>query len=103
MRASMAANGIDVAYGSAGDVLGDQAQMAAEDSLAITRNGERETMSFRAQAANWAGERMAARSRKRGAIIGTAFKVGATALSAASQVGQINAPVIDKVNTPKAG
>ncbi|HEX8577997.1 MAG TPA: hypothetical protein VF655_00195 [Allosphingosinicella sp.] len=91
MRAAMAANGIDLDYGSASDVLGDQAQNAAEDAAALTHNSEREAMGFRQSAANWAGEAAAAKARKRGAIVGTVFKVGATALSSASQVGKINA------------
>ncbi len=89
MRASMAANGIDVAYGSAADVLGDQAQNAAEDSRAIMEEAQQEVVGFRQRASNQMAEAAAAKSRRRGAIVGTAFNVASTALGTASQIGKI--------------
>lgn len=90
-RAAIASNGIEVGYGSAVDVMGDSAQNAAEDQRAIVNNANRERLGFLIDASNYRGEAAAAKSRKRGAIIGTALNMAGTALGSASQVGKINA------------
>jgi hypothetical protein len=90
-RAAMAANGIEVGYGSAVDVQGDAQTNSLEDQRNIVNNAGRERQGFLIDASNFMGESAAAKARKRGAIISTGLNVVGTALSTASQVGKLSA------------
>ena len=89
-RASMAANGIELGYGSPVDVMGDAAVNAEEDSRNIVGNYQRERQGYLIDASTYLAQRQAAKAAKRGAIISTAFNVMGTALGAASQVGKLS-------------
>ncbi len=90
-RAALAANGIDLSFGSAADFLTDTAVVGQEDSATIRENAMRETRGFEISASNYAGKASAARSRATGQAISGAFSVVSTALGGAQQIKGMNA------------
>lgn len=90
-RAAMAANGIDLSFGSAAETLGDTAMMAQEDRGTIRENTRREQMGYDINAANYAMKAKAARGAASGALISGLFQVGSTLAGAASRMGSIKA------------
>jgi hypothetical protein len=90
-RAAMAANGIDLSFGSAAETLGDSAMMAQEDRGTIRENTRREQMGYDINAANYAAKAKAARSAATGAIWSGIFQAGSTIAGAASRLGSIKA------------
>lgn len=90
-RATMAASGLDVTFGSAADLLTDTAMLGYEDSAIIAENTAREVKGFEINAANYTMQGRAAKARGKAALISGALDMGSTILGGASQVGKIKA------------
>jgi hypothetical protein len=74
--AAMAANGMDIGFGSALDTLVDTAMLGELDALTIRQNSERESYDFKVQAANQTAQgnlnRMEASSARTGGYLAAA-------------------------------
>ncbi len=88
-NAALAANGIDITFGSAADVRGDTAMFAQEDSQAIQENARREAMGYDINAVNYLSEAKSQRSAARGALVQGAFGVASTVLGGATQYSRM--------------
>lgn len=84
-RASLAANNIDINFGSAAAVRGDTALFGQEDVATIRENSMRESKGFEIGAANYTAEGVGARIKATGALVSGAFSAGSTLLGAANQ------------------
>lgn len=84
-RAAMAANGIDIGFGSALDLVGDTAMYGEEDANALARNSRNDVRAFQIQGANFANEAKSAKLAAKGALVKGAFDVGSTILGGAQQ------------------
>lgn len=69
-RANMAANGVDLSFGSPLDLMVDTAKMGELDALTIRRNTAREERDIRQQASNYRTEASMSRSAASGALSG---------------------------------
>lgn len=90
-RAAMAANGIDLNFGSALDVQGDTEMLAREDTSRIYQQGFQRARGYDVESANYGAQANASRQAAKGALIKGAFDMGSTALGGASQYGQLKA------------
>lgn len=90
-RASMAANGIDVDFGSASDLIGDTEQFYREDTATSIANEADRVRGIDINVANYRAEASAARSRATGQLVGTAFDMGSTILGGVGKVNQLRA------------
>jgi len=90
-QAAMAANGVDLNFGSAVDVSRDSRMLAAEDVGQIYRAGSDQVKNLDIQAWNSRAEANAQRSKASGAIINSVFSAASTALGAATQVSKMKA------------
>lgn len=88
-NAALAANGIDITFGSAFDIRGDTAVAGREDVQTIYRNTEREVQGFDVSSANFRAEAKAAKRRATGALVQGAFGIGSTVLGGAQQYRRI--------------
>ncbi|UUL83449.1 hypothetical protein [Sphingomonas qomolangmaensis] len=84
-RAAMAANGIDLTFGSAASFVADTARVGQQDAATIRENATREARGMEREAANYRGEASAQRSAATGAAISGAFGVASSALGSAQQ------------------
>lgn len=96
-EAAMAANGVDLSFGSPLDTLVDTTYLADLDALNVRSNAARENYNYRVQAANQrAGAelfRMEARSARTGGFLNAAGSVltgASNAAKRASTIGLIN-------------
>lgn len=89
-NAALAANGIDLTFGSAADVRGDTAMFAREDTATIYENAFREAKGYEINAANFLAERKASKMRAKGALIEGGLNMASTILGGATQVSKIN-------------
>lgn len=89
-RAAMAANGIDLSFGSASDLLEDSAMYAREDVGNVRKNTDREIRGYDINAANYGSQANAAKQRKAGAIVSGALEVAGTIAGTASRMGKIS-------------
>lgn len=90
-RAAMAANGIDLSFGSAADTLADTAMFAEDERMNIRENTRREVMGFDVNAMNYQAQAIASRRAATGALISGAFQVGSTIAGGAQKFGKIQA------------
>lgn len=90
-RASLAANGVDVGFGSASDQLGDTAMLYGEDADRLNANYADEIRGIDISAANYRAEAKAAKRAATGIAISTAFDVGSTILGGVGKARGINA------------
>lgn len=90
-RAAMAANGIDVSFGSAADLMADTAMYGREEQGNIRENTRREITGYDINAANFGGQANAARSAATGAIISGGLQVASTIAGGAQRYGKIQA------------
>jgi hypothetical protein len=88
-RAAMAANGIDVDYGTAGLVRGDTARFQAEDVQNLRENAIREARGYEINAANYRSNATASRQAASSAITQGVFGVASTLLGGAQQYQKI--------------
>lgn len=90
-RASMAANGIDIGFGSAADTLGDTDMLYREDTANAIKNNAAAVKGIDISAANYTSQARAAGMAATGAAIGGVFDVGSTILGGVGKVNKIQA------------
>jgi hypothetical protein len=90
--AAMAANGVDLTFGTPTDIARDTAMIGAEDISQIYKGGYERTRGFEINAFNFNSSAAGNRSKARGAEIGAAFGAASTALGGASQISRMNRP-----------
>jgi hypothetical protein len=90
-QAAMAANGIDIGFGSAAQTFRDDKMIAEEDLSNISKSGEQRTMGYLYDAYNYRLKAQAARSAASGAKTATGLGMLGTALGAASQLNKMGA------------
>jgi hypothetical protein len=90
-QAAMAANGIDLTFGSAVSTLKDDKMIAAEDVGNIYQAGQNRTMGYMTDAYNYRLKAQAAKSAASGAKIATGLSMLGTALGGASQISKMGA------------
>lgn len=90
-QAAMAANGIDINYGSAADVLSDDKKIVNEDVGSIYTEGQRRALGYLTDSYNARLKASAAASEAKAAPIATGIGMLGTALGAASQISKFNA------------
>ncbi len=83
--ASMAANGIDVGFGTAVRVQDDTQMHANEDASNLYRNIHQRTQGKLITASNYVSEAKAARQRGKAALVGSAFQAGSSLMSGFQQ------------------
>ena len=82
--AAMAANGVDLNFGSAVDVQKDTAAIGAEDLAQLYKGGNEQTKGFEINAFNARAEAAGDRARGKGALINGIFGGVSTALGGAA-------------------
>jgi hypothetical protein len=90
-RAAMAANGVDLSFGSASDLLGDTAMLGMEEQTTVRENTRREVQGFDINAANFGAQAKAAKSAATGALISGALQTVSTIAGGAQRYGKIKA------------
>jgi hypothetical protein len=90
--AAMAANGVDLNFGSAVDVQKDTAMIGAEDIAQIYKGGNERTRGFDINAFNYKSQAAANRAQASGALMKGIFDGVSTALGGASQVAGMKKP-----------
>jgi len=92
-QAAMAANGIDLGFGSALQVQRDTKMITGEDVGQIYKAGYQKARGYEINAFNYSSQAAAAQSKASAAGLGTVFGVASTALGGASQVyGMMSKP-----------
>nr|WP_241527192.1 hypothetical protein [Sphingomonas turrisvirgatae] len=81
----MAANGVDLGFGSALRVQQDTMMLAREDATSIARAADERVRGFDIRSSNARAEAKAARSRASGAIVGSIFDASKSILGGATQ------------------
>lgn len=89
-RASAAAQGLDVNFGSPSDLQQDTLMLGEEDSSTLNQNYIKEFKGYDINASNYRLQGMASKARGNAAFGGSMLSAGGTILSGASQVGQLN-------------
>lgn len=82
----MASSGVEVGFGSSGDVLGDTDLLAAEDTARIYENVNREAEGYRINASNYRAEAEGARAERSNLKTSMVINAGSTLLEGASQL-----------------
>jgi len=90
-RAAMAANGIEVDFGSAADVQADTLNLGRQDASTIRKNTEREMKGYDIESLNYTSQAKADRAAATGSIVSAAFQTAGTILGGASQFGKMKA------------
>ncbi len=88
-QAAMAANGVDLNFGTALDVSRDARMIAAEDVGQIYQQGADTVKGLDIQAWNYRGEANAQRAKASGALVSGIFGAAGTALGGASQFAKM--------------
>lgn len=89
--ASMAANGIDVDFGTAARVQDDTEMLARDDATNLYRNQENRQKGYLIEASNHKAESRAAKARGKAAMTQGIFGAVTSLLGAASQASSLNA------------
>lgn len=97
--AALAANGIDLGFGSGLRVQQDTAALAAEDAQALYDNIHERVRGQLINAQNFEAEARAARHRGKTAMVGSVFQAGGSLMGGFQQQAAIRA----KVDPPKLG
>lgn len=90
-QAAMAANGVDISFGTAAQNNLDARMIAAEDVGQIYQSGADTVKGLDIQGWNYRAEASAQRSKATGAIVNGLFSAASTALGGASQVAKMRA------------
>ena len=90
-QAAMAANGIDLSFGSAGQVASDTRMLRNEDASALYKNQADEIRGHDISASNFRGEAQAKRQQAKGAIVSAAFGAASSLLGGANQFSSLKA------------
>ncbi len=91
-RAAMAANGLDLGFGSALQVQQDTAMITAEDAGQIYKSGAEEVRGFDINAGNYRAKAQGARQAASAAIVKGVFDVGSSVLGGATQYSKYKNP-----------
>lgn len=91
-QAALAANGVDINFGTSLDLQRDVMMIGAEDLGNIYKGGNERTKSFDRQSWNYQAEAAAQRSKASGAIMQGIFGAAGTALGGASQIAKMKRP-----------
>lgn len=91
-RAAMAANGIEVDFGSAASLQDDTRMIGFEDAQTIRENAARESKGYEIRAWNSRAGASANRSNASGALWATAFDAGSKLLAGAQSYRKMQAP-----------
>lgn len=83
--AAMAANGIDVGYGTAALIADDTTQLANEDATNLYKNQQQQQRGRLINAQNYTAEAKAARARGKSAMIQSFFGAASTLVGGATQ------------------
>jgi hypothetical protein len=89
--AAMAANGIDVGYGTAARLQEDTQSLANEDAENLYRNIGERTRGHHITATNYVMEAKAARQKGKAALVGSVISAGGSLLSGFQQAGAMKA------------
>lgn len=89
--AAMAANGIDLSFGSAVDVQRDTAMQGAEDVAQLYKSGYEEARGLEINASNYRSQAAADRANAHASIVSGVFGVGSTILGGATQYAKYKA------------
>jgi hypothetical protein len=87
--AAMAANGVDLSFGSAADVQRDTNMIASEDLYQLYKGGNERTKGFEINAFNYRSRAAGERSQAKNAMTQAIFGAVGTALGGASQVANM--------------
>jgi len=90
-RASMAANGIDVEFGSAADLLGDTERTYREDLSTSIGNNAAAVKGIDISSANYGAESAAAKQAATGELVAGGFNMASTVLGGVGKVNKIKA------------
>lgn len=88
-RAALAANGLDINFGSAADLVGDTAMIGEEDASTLAENTNRDVRGFLIQGANYTAEAKSQRAAGKAALVKGAFDIGSTILGGATQYSKL--------------
>ena len=84
-RAAMAANGVDIGFGSALNTLVDSAMIGEIDALTIRSNAAREAYAYDVDATNRRADAKLSRAQGRAAVTGSLLEAGGTLLTGAGK------------------
>jgi hypothetical protein len=90
-QASMAANGLDLSFGTPLNIEWDTTDLANEDASNLYRNIEDRTRGRLINASNYTAEAKAARQKGKAALIGSVFEAGTSLMSGFQQFKGIGA------------
>ena len=90
-RAAMAANGVDLTFGSPLDTIVDTAMMGELDALTIRSNAAREAYDYKVAAANGMADAALSRSNASAARTGGFLSAAGTVLGGAGEIGKYRA------------
>ena len=90
-QAAMAANGVDLGFGSAAQVQRDTTMIGGEDIAQIYKAGDQRTKGYEINAFNYRSNAAASRAKASAALINGAFGMATTALGGASQLSRLKA------------
>jgi hypothetical protein len=100
--ASMAANGIDVGFGTAARVQDDTQMLADADATNLYRNIEQRTKGHQINASNYVSEAKADRARGRAALAGSVFSAASSLLGGFQQAAAMRPKVAPPTGTSSA-
>lgn len=89
--AAMAANGIDVGFGTAERIQEDTEMLARDDAANLYRNIENRSKGYLIEASNYEAEARAAKARGKAAMTQGIFGAATSLLGAASQASSLSA------------
>jgi hypothetical protein len=89
--ASMAANGIDVGFGSAARVQSDTQMLANEDAKNLYSNQQQKAKGYLIDASNYTSEAVAQKMQGHDAVVNSYFGAASSILGAASQAASLKA------------
>lgn len=92
-QAALAANGVDINFGTSVDLQRDTAMIGAEDIGQIYKAGNEKVVGLDREAWNYGAEASAQRAKGKGAIVQGILEAAGTALGGASQVAKMKKPV----------
>lgn len=90
-RAALAANGVEVDFGSAADVQGDTKMLGREEASTIRTNTEREMRGYDIESTNYTAQGKADRAAATGTIVSSLFNTAGTILGGVSQANKLSA------------
>lgn len=90
-EAALAANGVDLGFGTALDLQRDTAMIGAEDVAQIYKGGMERTRALDTESWNYGAEAKSLRSKANGAVLNGFIGAASSALGGASQISKMKA------------